>query len=146
MFQTNDPDFEEEVKHNLREIRHRQIPPDCPQIPPVTLTELKTQISSLKIRKAPGPYQITNKILKHLPESPLNQILTLIIASVSLREFPTSWKTAFIILIPKPTKNKTFPQNWRPISLLSTLSKVTERLFLERLNDLLSQNQTISRD
>ncbi|ERL87571.1 hypothetical protein D910_04962 [Dendroctonus ponderosae] len=32
MSQTNDPDFEVEVKNNLREIKHRQIPPDCPQI------------------------------------------------------------------------------------------------------------------
>ncbi|KAH1021515.1 hypothetical protein HUJ04_011020 [Dendroctonus ponderosae] len=34
MFQTNDPDFEEEVKHNLREIEHKQIPPDCPKFHP----------------------------------------------------------------------------------------------------------------
>ncbi|ERL90434.1 hypothetical protein D910_07783 [Dendroctonus ponderosae] len=118
---TDDLDFEEEVENILQEIKHRQTSPNSPAIPPVTLPELKAQVTALKTRKSPGPYQISNKTLKLLPENLLNQLLTLINASFTLRTIPSLWKTASIILIPKPSKNKTFPQNWRPISLLSSL-------------------------
>ncbi|ERL86433.1 hypothetical protein D910_03840 [Dendroctonus ponderosae] len=117
MSQTDDLDFEEEVENILQEIRHRQTPPNSPAIPPVTLPELKAQITAPKTRKSPGPDQISNKTFKLLPENLLNQLLTLINASFTLRTFPTLWKTASIIPIPKPSKNKTFPQNWRPINL-----------------------------
>ncbi|ERL87484.1 hypothetical protein D910_04876 [Dendroctonus ponderosae] len=131
MSQTDDPHFEEEER----------TPPNSPAIPPVTLPELKAQISALKTRKNAGPDQISNKALKLLPENLLNQLLTLINASITLRTFPTLWKTASVILIPKPSKNKTFPQNWRPISL----SKITEKL-LSRLFDLISELQLIPRE
>ncbi|KAH1029335.1 hypothetical protein HUJ05_002594 [Dendroctonus ponderosae] len=120
MSQTYDLDFEEEVENILQEIKHRQTPPNPRPYPPLTLPELKAQITALKTRKSPGPDQISNKTLNLLPE---NLNLTLINASFTLRTFPTLWKTASIILIPKPSKNKTFPQNWRPISLLSSLSQ-----------------------
>ncbi|ERL94564.1 hypothetical protein D910_11841 [Dendroctonus ponderosae] len=139
-------DFEEEVDSVLSEIDDNQIPPDAPAIPPVTLSELNALIANPKTRTSPGPDQITNKILKRLPESILNHILTLINASFSLRKFPTPWKTASVVLIPKSTKNKTFPQNWRSISLLPTISKLTEKLFLDRLQKLISENQLIPRE
>ncbi|ERL96120.1 hypothetical protein D910_01102, partial [Dendroctonus ponderosae] len=108
--------------------RRQTNPPDTPSIPPVTLPELNALIATLKTRTSPGPDQITNKILKRLPENILNHILTLIKASFSLRKFPTPWKTASVVLIPKPSKTKTFSQNWKPISLLPTISKLTEKL------------------
>ncbi|ERL95832.1 hypothetical protein D910_00412, partial [Dendroctonus ponderosae] len=61
-------DFEEEVDSVLSEIEDNPIPPDAPAIPPVTLSELNALIATLKTRTSPGPDQITNKILKRLPE------------------------------------------------------------------------------
>ncbi|ERL92508.1 hypothetical protein D910_09821 [Dendroctonus ponderosae] len=136
-------DFEEEVDNFLSDIEDKQIPPDAPAIPPVTLSELNALIATFKTRTSPAPDQITNKILKRLPENNLNQILILINASFLLWKFPTPWKTASVVLIPKPSKNKTFPQNWRSISLLPTISKLTEKLFLDRLQKLISENQLI---
>ncbi|GFW41373.1 RNA-directed DNA polymerase from mobile element jockey [Trichonephila clavipes] len=45
-----------------------------------------------------------------------------------------SWKTAVVIPILKPDKNPELAQNYRPISLLSSLSKVYEFVLLRRLN------------
>jgi len=48
--------------------------------------------------------------------------------------FPKSWKRAVIITIPKPGKDIRHPANYRPISLLSSLSKVFEKVILTKLN------------
>ncbi|GFX73396.1 RNA-directed DNA polymerase from mobile element jockey [Trichonephila clavipes] len=48
--------------------------------------------------------------------------------------FPDSWKTAVVIPILKSDKNPKIAQNYRPISLLSSLSKVYEFVLLRRLN------------
>ena len=45
---------------------------------------------------------------------------------------PTSWKTAHIISVRKPGKPAREVKSYRPISLLSSLSKVLERLLLAR--------------
>jgi hypothetical protein len=45
--------------------------------------------------------------------------------------FPNPWKEAKIITLPKPGKNPNFPQNLRPISLLSTSGKLFEKVILK---------------
>jgi len=47
--------------------------------------------------------------------------------------FPTSWKHAIVIAIPKPRKDHRHPVNYRPIALLSSLSKIFERIVLAKL-------------
>ena len=47
-------------------------------------------------------------------------------------------------MIPKPKKDHSRPENFRPISLLSTLSKVLERVVLSRLNKWIEDNQLLS--
>ena len=61
--------------------------------------------------------------------------LVLIISNASLRlgHIPNYWKEAIIVLIPKPMKDHTKCENYRPISLLNTLSKLLERVIINRL-------------
>lgn len=47
--------------------------------------------------------------------------------------FPISWKKAITITLPKPGKNINEPGNYRPIALLSSISKVYEKIILEEL-------------
>lgn len=51
--------------------------------------------------------------------------------------FPLSWKIATVILIKKPGKGKTNPDNYRPISLLTSLSKIFEKVIHTRLQNYL---------
>ncbi|CAF4508023.1 unnamed protein product [Rotaria socialis] len=46
---------------------------------------------------------------------------------------PTKWKTANIILIMKPKKDKQHPASYRPIRLLSYLGKLLEKIIKQRL-------------
>ncbi|GFU12842.1 RNA-directed DNA polymerase from mobile element jockey [Trichonephila clavipes] len=49
--------------------------------------------------------------------------------------FPPAWKHAIITLLPKPGKNAKFATNYRPISLLSTIGKIFEKIILKRLQE-----------
>jgi hypothetical protein len=53
------------------------------------------------------------------------------------------WKHAVVIPIPKPGKDPSNPSNYRPISLLSSISKVFERIILKRLNTFVSTQNVL---
>ncbi len=50
---------------------------------------------------------------------------------------PSSWRKAEVVMIPEANKrNLTKPEAWRPISLLSCLSKGMERIIAKRMSHL----------
>jgi hypothetical protein len=57
--------------------------------------------------------------------------------------FPVQWKYSQIIMIAKPGNPPTETNSYRPISLLPTLSKVFERIFLKRLEETVPINDII---
>ena len=96
-----------------------------------TLADLTDTIASSNPKKAPGPDGITTKALQHLPESTIKYIYSIFLASYELGHFPSNWKTAHTIMIPKPGKPHRLPTSYRPISLLNALSKIYETLLLQ---------------
>jgi hypothetical protein len=50
---------------------------------------------------------------------------------IRLSHFPTPWKKAKVVALPKPGKDPKFLQNLRPISLLPTTGKVLEKVILQ---------------
>lgn len=122
-------------------ISHRN---DQKLIPKVSFVELKTLISNnLKNNKAPGYDLITTKVLKELPEKGLRLFLYIINSSIRLKYVPTQWKVAEVIMIPKPGKELHNKSSYRPISLLSTMGKVFEKLLLKRLQPILEERSVI---
>ncbi|GFX49758.1 RNA-directed DNA polymerase from mobile element jockey [Trichonephila clavipes] len=72
-------------------------------------------------------------------------ILTYLINKILfLRHFPNIWKNATVFPIKKPNKNAHFPDSYRPISLLSILSKITEYVILNRLKSFTNENNFIN--
>jgi hypothetical protein len=92
--------------------------------------DVSKEIRSLKVGRACGIDGITNECLRHLPRRSLVHITHLFNHCLRLCHFPPPWKEAKIIALPKPGKNTKFPQNLRPISLLSTTGKLFEKLIL----------------
>ena len=59
-------------------------------------------------------------------------------------KLPDGWQYATIIPIPKPGKDPTEPNNYRPIALTSCLCKTLERMINKRLTWFLESNNHIS--
>jgi hypothetical protein len=105
----------------------RQRPTPLEKIRPCELLKL---ISSLKLSKECGIDGIPNECPRHLPRRPLVHLTYLINHCIRLSYFPTPWKEAKVIALPKPGMDPKFPQNLRPISLLSTTDKLFEKAIL----------------
>jgi len=95
-------------------------------------------IDTLVKNKAPGWDQITNTALKFLPKNKILQLTKIINSCFKFCYFPSLWKLSHIISIPKPGKNLQLPESYRPIALLSSLSKIYECLILQYLQESLA--------
>lgn len=89
---------------------------------------------NLNPKKAPGHDRITPKMIKELPRKGVVFLTSLFNAIIRQSHFPTQWKLAKVIVIPKPGKPTDKPSSYRPISLLPVMSKLFEKLLLRRLN------------
>ena len=107
----------------------------CPIGPPprVTPGDLTDHIRRLNNRKSPGPDQVSHSMLKILHQVHPRVLPELFTSCLALGYFPCSWRTGRVVFIPKPGKDPTLASSYRPITLLSTVGKMLERV----LNDAL---------
>ena len=89
---------------------------------------------------AVGPDDIHYQLLKHLPSNSLLLLLHIFNDIWTTGNFPSCWRQATIIPIPKPGKDSTNPTNYRPIALTSCLCKTMERMVNNRLVYYLEYN------
>ncbi|KAI8496775.1 hypothetical protein Bbelb_254300 [Branchiostoma belcheri] len=107
--------------------------------------EVRQQLRTLQVGKSAGHDKITPRLLR-LVADPISVPLTrLYNKSLLLGQVPTEWKKANVTPIHK-AGNRHLTNNYRPISLLSTVSKVLETLVNKRLtahvNRILTDNQS----
>jgi len=109
----------------------------------VTSDEVRGVIRRLKRKKAPGLDAIGNQALKQLPNNAIELVKNIFNGIYRLAYYPSAWKQAKVIMIPKPGKALNRAMNYRPISLLCGLSKVFERTLQGRLCDHVSDNDIV---
>lgn len=110
---------------------------------PATSTEIFNIIMSLRDNTAVGVDQISVKIIKryvHILVEPVTHICNM---AMSTGQFPVALKRAVIKLIHK-SGSKDCINNYRPISILPTLSKILERLMNKRLVNFLEANNLLA--
>lgn len=112
----------------------------------VSSSEVEGMIKTLKRRKACGLDKINNEMLKNLPENAIDYLTSIYNACLKTQYFPNVWKTAKVIPIPKPGKPLNRPASYRPISLLSSLGKVLEKLVKEKLLDFITHNNILPQE
>lgn len=100
--------------------------------------EIINIIKHLKNNKAPGHDAINNRMIKNLPPNFVTKIKNIFNACIKYNYFPIEWKKSDIILFPKPGKDATAPANYRPISLLPTISKIFEKVLQKQMEPYLN--------
>lgn len=136
-----DADTDNRVKQSVEMFLHESAGEET--LHPAKYGELKNIIKNLKRRKAPGMDGIPNQALKMFPKKAEIKLLNIINACLRQNYFPTAWKEAHVIMLPKQGKNLTLPTNYRPISLLPQMAKILERFILLNLQDEISHKHLL---
>jgi hypothetical protein len=106
-------------------------------LPEIKDNEVQKIIDKLPSGKATGEDGIPYEVIKKIPSSAVKVLTNVINASIKLSHFPTPWKHSTIKCIPKKGGKKLKTSQFRPISLLSNLGKVVERVVAEHLNKII---------
>lgn len=110
---------------------------------PVTVEELKGHIEKIPRRKTPGHDLIPNIVLKFLTNKAIAYLASLFNTCLRLSYFPKKWKHGNILMFHKPGKSSKDVNNYRPITLLTTLSKLLEKVIDKRLKASMETFQII---
>ena len=113
-------------------------------ISPTDKSEIENIISSLDSNKSVGPNSIPTKILKLLKNDISSQLSEIFNISFSSGVFPSILKTAKVIPVhKKDSKLELDFSNYCPISLLSNVEKILEKLMYNRIYKFFSDNNLI---
>lgn len=106
---------------------------------------VKDLIKSRKNQKSAGTNQISNFILRKVPASFILFLTIILNHSINLSFFPNKWRHATVIPIPKGTTLTQDFRQYRPISLLSPLSKIFELLIKTKFQNCLERFSAFNR-
>ena len=99
----------------------------------VTESEVLSALNNLNPNKSTGPDQIPTKLLKMIALLIAEPLTKLFNKSLSLGTFPTLWKQARVTPVYKKKGSSSDATNYRPISLLSCISKILEKLVFNKI-------------
>lgn len=111
--------------NNSTVVSHTDLPPF-----ELTPTEVNCQMKTFDVNKAKGPHGIPGRLLKECADEISLSLTKLFNKSLRTGMIPTEWKLANIIPHFKHGI-KGHLENYRPISLLSLVSKTLERCILK---------------
>lgn len=107
--------------------------------PEIMAADVKVALKGKKIRRtAPGPDGISKEVWQKIPQEFLDLVTQVFNRCFAEGVFPTIWKTAILVLIPKPV-DPDAPPKYRPICLLDDIGKSLERLIVERIQGALQE-------
>ena len=109
---------------------------------PASLNEIIKIIKNLQGKKAGGDDGIRPLFLKlgvDFVSMPIHHIVNL---SIKYSKVPDKLKIAKVIPVHKK-KDKDIPGNYRPISLLSSINKILEKVICKRLTDFLEKHKVL---
>ena len=111
---------------------------------PVTRDEVLSIFKSLNHNKSSGDFSIPSKIFDSVPEALAHILEKILNLTFQTGIFPNALKTVKVIPVFKNKGSNQDVDNYRPISLLSNIDKIFEKLVYSRLISYLDHHQIIS--
>ena len=109
-----------------------------------TASEIETLIKLLNPNKATGPDAISNRMLKVVAKEVSFPLEILFNRSFRESKFPQIFKESNVIPLPKKGDNSC-PSNFRPISLLSGVGKIQERIVFKNIHNYFNENNLLNK-
>ena len=127
---------------------HATLPPFNPsdtELSDIVLSEqdVRDALKLIDVNKACGPDLVGPKLLKEGASVLSPYLCTIFNNSLSSSYFPSSWKTANIVPVHKKG-DRTNTSNYRPISLISCISKVFEKCVFKHLHNYIVSNNKLT--
>ena len=107
--------------------------------------DLKSELQNVQMGKSTGLDKISTKLLKLAGDTIIESLLKIFNLSLKTGIFPDDWKLAKVTLIYK-SEDKTLCENYRPISVISNVAKIFEKLVCKQLNTFLENNSIIAKN
>lgn len=134
------------IKHSSKnfEIFLKNRNPNSFFFSPIMPDEISKIITSLNINKASGPNSIHHIILNTLNNEISTLLANLFNASLANGEFPSILKSVTVIPVFKNKGSPLTASNYRPITLLSNIDKIFEKIVYKRLLAFLDTNNILN--
>ena len=110
--------------------------PNGLEMPKITQHEIFQTVKRLRTRKAPGPDQIPNEVLKATAHEICSYLEQIFNDSLILGHYLLHFKKSIIVILHKHGGNQdyTSPKSYRLISLLSILGKIMKAILATRIS------------
>jgi len=86
--------------------------------------------SAVDTSKVSGPDGVSSRMLKATAHPITPSLTKLFNISITTGKIPGKWKLSAVVPIPKTPGGSSDPREYRPISLLSVVSKILENTFI----------------
>ena len=141
-YASNIPNPKQSVEMYLRLLQQNH---DSLYFHPCDRVEVAKLIHKLPNKNSHGYDNISNTMLKWIADELLTPLCIIINQSLETGQFPSGMKLADVVPLFK-SKDRSLESNYRPISLLSTMSKILEKVVYNRVYNFLDQTGQISKN